>query len=240
MRDTVNILGVDVDRCGMEEAFSRALTFLEGEKPRSIYTPNPEIIMQAHRNPEVMRVLNRADMVVADGIGVVYASKILKKPVRERVAGCDLSLKILEYCAKSGLPVYIYGGKPGVAQKAAENLEKRFSGLLVAGVTHGYVNDTESVLDDINKSGAKLVLVCLGAPRQEVWIDENKGKTNARLFIGAGGSVDIFAGTVRRAPDVFIKLNLEWFYRLLSQPSRFVRMLDLPVFMMKVLGYRKK
>lgn len=239
MRDTVNILGVNIDRSGMDEAVERAISFLNEGRPHSIYTPNPEMIMHAFRHKGFMEVLNRADMVVPDGIGVVYASRLLKKPVKERVAGFDLSLQLIEYAAKNRIPIFIYGGREGVAEEAAKNLKEKFNGLVVAGVSHGYVKDADSVVNDINNSGAKLVLVCMGAPRQEEWIDKNKDKATASLFIGAGGSVDVFAGKVRRAPKIFIRLNLEWLYRLLTQPSRFVRMLDLPVFAFRVLTCKK-
>jgi len=238
MRDIVEILGVNVDRISFDEAEKTVIEYLGGERPKAIYTPNPENIMKAVRDKNYLDILNRADMVVPDGIGVVIASKILKKPVAGRVAGYDLSCKILEYAAKNQTKVYLFGGKEGVAEKASKNLEKK--GVNIVGFDHGYHDDTTHIVDEINKTGAELILVCIGAPYQEKWIDANKDKTNAKVFIGAGGSIDVFAGVVKRAPKVYQKLNIEWLYRLLKQPSRFVRMLDLPKFALIVVTKGKR
>lgn len=232
-RKTACILGVNVDRDGMDKAYEKATAFLAGESAKTIYTPNPEIINAALKNDEYRQVLNRADMVVPDGIGVVYASKIIGQPVTERVAGYDLTCRILEYAAENGTKVFIYGGKPGVADAAAQKLSEK--GVNMVGTMHGYQQDENAVIQAINEADAEFVLVCLGAPKQEIWIDKNKDKTKAKLFIGAGGSVDVIAGNTKRAPEIFIKLNLEWFYRLLKQPSRIGRMMQLPVFMLKVI-----
>lgn len=238
-RDTVDILGVFVDRNNFSEALETAKQYLNTDKAHAIYTPNPEIIMKAYRDSAYMDVLNRADMVVPDGIGVVYGSKILGRPVRERVAGYDLSCALLSYGAETGKKVFLFGGKPGVAEQAAIKIQENYPGIIVTGTNHGYHNSYDHISDEIAKCGADIVLVCLGAPKQEVWIDQNKDRTGAKILIGAGGSLDVFAGTVKRAPLFFRKLNLEWFYRLLKQPSRAGRMLDLPRFAIKVLFHGK-
>lgn len=239
-RDTVDILGVLVDRNNFSEALEKAKQYLNSDKAHAIYTPNPEIIMKAYRDSAYMEVLNRADMVVPDGIGVVYGSKILGRPVRERVAGYDLSCALLSFGAETGKKVYLFGGKPGVAEQAAMKIHENYPGIAVVGTNHGYHNTYDHIADEIAACGADIVLVCLGAPKQEFWIDQNKDRTGAKILIGAGGSLDVFAGTVKRAPLFFRKLNLEWFYRLLKQPSRAGRMLDLPRFAIKVLFHGKK
>ncbi len=239
-RDTVDILGVFVDRANFSDALSAACRFFEEPRAHAIYTPNPEIIMKAYRDPDYRGVLNRADMVVPDGIGVVYGSKIVKKPVRERVAGFDLSCALLTFAAKGEKSLFLFGGKPGVAEMAAENIFAKYPGIRIAGTCHGYHKDTALVAAEIRESGADLVLVCLGAPKQEIWIDTHKDETGAKVLIGAGGSLDVFAGTVKRAPAFFRKLNLEWFYRLAKQPSRIGRMLDLPRFMIKIMLHGKR
>ncbi len=239
-RDTVDILGVNVDRADFATALQTAKAYLETDRAHAIYTPNPEIIMKAYRSADYAAVLNRADMVVPDGIGVVYGSKIVGKPVRERVAGYDLSCALLEHAGETGKKLYLFGGKPGIADTAAEKIKEKHPGIVIAGTTHGYHESYDHVAAEIAESGADLVLVCLGAPKQEVWIDENKDRTGARVLIGAGGSLDVFAGTVKRAPAFFRKLNLEWFYRLIKQPSRAGRMLDLPRFALKVLFHGKR
>lgn len=239
-RDTVDILGVLVDRADFQSALGTVKQYLDSDVAHAVYTPNPEIIMHAYRNKEYMDVLNRADMVVPDGIGVVYGSKIVGKPVKERVAGYDLSCSLLKYAGEKTKKVFLFGGKPGVAEMAAERMKEMYSGIEIAGTTHGYHKTYDHVAAEIKNSGADIVLVCLGAPKQEFWIDKNKDATGAKILIGAGGSLDVFAGTVKRAPAFFRKLNLEWFYRLIKQPSRAGRMLDLPRFAIKVLFHGKR
>jgi len=238
-RDTVDILGVMVDRASFPDALETARDFLGTDRAHAIYTPNPEIIMKAYRSAEYTAVLNRADMVVPDGIGVVYGSRIVGKPVAERVAGYDLCCALLAYAGETGKKLYLFGGKPGVAETAAEKIQELYPGIVIAGTTHGYHQNMDHVAGEIAASGADIVLVCLGAPKQEIWIDQNKDKTGAKVLIGAGGSLDVFAGTVKRAPAFFRKLNLEWFYRLLKQPSRLGRMMDLPRFVITILFHGK-
>lgn len=241
MRDTVNILGVNVDKMSFSETFEKAKALLEEDKLSSIFTPNPEIVMAATEDEEFKNILNSADIVTPDGIGVVYASKILKNSVCERVAGFDLSLKILEYAAKTKRGVFFFGAKPGVADKAKENAQKTYSGLEVSGTENGYFKeeDEEKIVEKINNSGAEILFVCLGAPKQEKWIYKYKDKLNVKLCLGVGGTLDVLAGESKRAPEIFIKLNLEWFYRIALNPSRWGRLMALPKFMFKVLKSKK-
>ncbi len=239
-KDTVDILGVAVSRDDFSTALETCKGYLETDTAHAIYTPNPEIIMKAYRDASYADVLNRADMVVPDGIGVVYGSKIVGKPVKERVAGYDLSCALLAHAGTLQKRVFLFGGKPGVAELAAEKMQALYPGIVIAGTTHGYHKSFDHVAAEIAESRADIVLVCLGAPKQEIWIDQNKDATGARVLIGAGGSLDVFAGTVKRAPAFFRKLNLEWFYRLLKQPSRAGRMLDLPRFGLTVLFHGKR
>ncbi len=233
--DFVNILGVHVDKLTMDEAVSNAVNLLEKDGLSKIYTPNSEIILYASENPEFTDVLNSADMVIADGIGVVYGSKILGNPLSERVAGFDLVCRLFEPMAKMGKSVYLLGSKPGVAEMAAENLKKKYPGLVIAGTHDGYFKDDEPVIESINNAAPDFLMVCLGFPKQEMWINNNADKLNAKLAIGAGGCLDVFAGTVQRAPEFYCNHGIEWLYRLIKQPSRFVRMLALPKFGLKVI-----
>ena len=237
MRDTVSVLGVNIDRGNMEDAVKKAEELIN--TGGAVFTPNPEIIMQAHYDEEYKNVLNSADMVIPDGIGVVIASKILKKPVKERVAGFDLTCNMLKLAAEKEIPVYIYGGKVGVAELAAKRISAEF-GAKVCGYEHGYHKDDTVVINDIIEKQPGILLVCLGAPKQEKWISQNREKLPKCLMIGAGGSVDVLSGKAKRAPEFFIKLNLEWFYRLLCQPTRFVRMLQLPKFIITVFFKGKR
>ncbi len=243
MRDTVTILGVKVDKVTEQQALDRAMGFLSGDKAAKIYTPNPEIIMQANEDSSFMQALNEADLCTADGIGVVYGAKILKNPVPCRVAGFDLTCNILEKMKETEDSVFLFGAKPGVAEIAASRIEKRYRGLRVAGTNDGYFTneDIPAIIEKINQSGAKLLLVCLGAGKQEKWIAENCQRlTSVRLCMGVGGTLDVLAGNVKRAPKLFIKLNLEWLYRFIKQPSRLGRFAALPKFMIRVFKSRKE
>lgn len=236
MRKTVEILGVYIDKITMAEAVEKATNLLHEDGVSAIYTPNPEIIMAAREDEEFRAILNSADICTPDGIGVVYGSRMLKNPVPERVPGFDLTCHLLEKISKTGEGVFLFGAKPGVAEIAKKNLEKKYPGLVVSGLHNGYFKeeDEADIVKEINSSGAKLLLVCLGAPKQEKWIHKHRDELNVNLCMGVGGSLDVFAGTAKRAPKIFIKLNLEWFYRLCKQPSRIGRMMMLPKFILTV------
>lgn len=236
MRNTVNILGIPVDNVSMPEALKRLEVFLSSNKLNTVYTPNAEIMMEAHRDPELKEILRQADLLVPDGAGVVLASKILNTPLKERVAGFDLTGNLFNLVSGKGVRFFFFGGKPGVAEEAIENLKKRNINIEIAGVRNGYFKseEEEEILNTINSSSADILLVALGAPRQEKWIHKNKDRLNVKVCIGVGGTFDVLAGRAERAPDFFIKHNLEWLFRLYKEPWRFVRMLDLPRFILLV------
>lgn len=236
-RKTVEILGVNVDSITFKEALEKAENLVKTEGTSMIFTPNPEIIMCAKNDNEMRDILNSADICTADGIGVVYASKILGESVPERVAGFDLVCALLETLAKSGEGVFLFGAKPGVAEAAKAKMEEKYPGICVVGCHHGYFKpeDEAEIVQKINSSGAKLLLVCLGAPKQEKWIAKHKEDLTVNLCMGVGGTLDVFAGTAKRAPKLFIKLNLEWAYRILKNPSRIGRFAALPKFVVEIL-----
>lgn len=234
-----DLLGVQVDNVTLEEAYQKFLSFLEEDKTSVIITPNSEILYAAYHDKELFEILNRADMLIADGIGVVYASKILKKPLPERVAGFDLLCRVMENAVKDNVKLFFFGSKPGVAEAAKEKLEQKYPGIQIVGTNDGYFKDEEAVVEKVNQSGADLLLVCLGAPKQELFMDRWKDRLQVKACIGAGGSLDVFAGTVKRAPAFFCKFGLEWFYRLIKEPWRFKRMINLPKFMLYVIKRRK-
>ena len=242
MNDKVNILGVWVDMVNIPRAADKIMNFFNADGLHKVYTPNSEIIMAAYKNEEFKDVLNDAELLTADGIGVVYASRILGKPIQERAAGYDISCEVLDRIKGTSRSVFLFGGKPGVADIAEEKLKERFCGLQIAGKRNGYFKpeEEESIVDEINASGADLLFVCLGAPKQELWIDKYKDKLNVKVAMGVGGSLDVFAGTVLRAPDFYCKHGLEWLYRLMKQPSRAGRMLALPKFGLTVLFKGRK
>lgn len=242
MRRTTEILGVPFDALTMEEAVEKAISLLTTEGKHMVCTPNPEIVMEAQSDRELFNILHEADLVVPDGVGVVWASKYSQIPLKERVAGYDLTQNLFQKLAQTEHTFYFFGGAPGVAAGAARAMAKAYPGLKIVGVHNGYFDEAEEkkIIYDIKKTSPSILLVGLGAPKQEKWIYENMRLFGARLSIGVGGCFDVMAGTVKRAPKLFQKLGLEWFYRLISQPTRMKRMMRLPVFVCTVLKNRKR
>ncbi len=238
----VNILGVKVDMVNIAEAADKIMGFFNEDRLHTVFTPNSEIIMAAYRDPEFCAMLNESDLLTADGIGVVYASKILKKPISERAAGYDIARKVLEKLNYTNHKLFLFGGKPGVAEEAANNLRKDYPELHIVGMRNGYFQpeDEAEIVREINESGADIVFVCLGAPKQERWIYAHKDELRVKVAMGIGGSLDVFAGRVERAPDFWCKIGMEWFYRLMKEPWRIGRMMDLPKFAATVLAKGKK
>ena len=251
----MDVLGVKIDEVTMNEALERAETFFKEDKLHLIFTPNPEIIWLAQKNGELREALNSADLTLPDGIGVVLASKILKNPLPERVPGFDFLLELL----KKGHKTFLLGSAPGVAEQAsqkipllrrggAEHTTCGGDGVVVGeglappsnnivGTHHGYFpnSETPSIINKINQSGAELLVVAMGAPKQELWLYANRNQLNCKVAIGVGGALDCLAGNVKRAPKIWQKLYLEWLYRAIKQPKRFIRLLSLPKFLLKVI-----
>lgn len=240
MRKTVDILGVPIDSITMDEAVEKVGAFIDEGGLHKIFTPNSEIMMAAQRDSELRNILKEADMVTADGAGVVLASKLLGLSIPEKVSGVDLIIKIFEAYRGSGLRCFLFGAKPGIAEKAAKNLESDFPGVVVSGYHHGYFSDEhdDEITNAINASNADILLVALGAPKQEKWISSHSDKLRIKVCIGVGGTIDILAGAAQLAPDFFRRNGLEWLYRLCKEPRRAVRMLDLPRFMLRVIKAR--
>ena len=232
----IEILGVGIDVLTMDQAVSTVRRWLTEPEKRMIFTVNPEIIMLAKDDPDFSRTLNQADMVTADGIGVVMAAKKLGTPLPERVAGYDLQLRLF---AETEASYYFLGAAEGVAAEAAQKIMAKYPTAKVLGMHNGYYKDIEEIAGEINRCAPDILLVGLGAKKQEELIARCKDRLNAKVFIGVGGSFDGFSGRVKRAPQFFIRLHLEWFYRLLKQPSRWRRMLKLPQFLREVQKYKK-
>ncbi|MZP43135.1 WecB/TagA/CpsF family glycosyltransferase [Heliobacterium gestii] len=253
--ETVNILGTPVHRLTMAGAIQEIERRIKSGGRHQIVTANPEILYSAHHDPSIRQLLSEASLVTADGIGVVWAASILGKPVAERVTGIDLMADLLARAAKQGWPCFFYGGKPGrkeaspeeersVAEEAARRLCDRFPGLQIAGTAHGYISASEQAALHLQIDAAKprLLFVGLGAPRQEQWIRDFFRATtlNDIVAIGIGGSLDVFSGRVQRAPQWCQQWHLEWLYRLVKEPARWKRQLNLPRFVWAVLRQGKR
>ncbi len=235
--EKANILGCMVDIINLPEAVNRIKQMIEYPQSSHVVTLNPEIAYTARRQTELQVLINSASLVTPDGIGMVWASRQLGYPTRGRVTGIDLLYGLCAEAAERKWSIYLLGAAPGVAMSAAENLCIQFPGLRVAGCHHGYFQeeDEESIVQQIAASAPQLLFVALGAPRQELWIRRYRDLLNVPVSIGIGGSLDVAAGRKKRAPDLFIKLNLEWLYRLLMEPQRLKRQLVLPLFMLQVI-----
>ena len=233
-----DVLGVGFDNVTKAEAVERALELIDAREGRYVVTPNPEIVMLAKENPALKEALAGADIVLPDGAGIVKGAAILGRPMKEKVPGIDFACGVMARLAERGGSVYLFGAKPGVAEAAAETLRTKFPGLVISGTSDGYFSDDGPIIEKIKDAAPDFLLVCLGAPKQELWIAKMSGKLPVGLMVGLGGSLDVFAGTVKRAPEAWQKLDLEWLYRLLKEPRRIGRMMKLPLFDIEAAGER--
>lgn len=244
MSDKINIRGVNFNNVTFDEAVSALVSYLDKGQQAALFTPNSEIVQNCIENPELYDIINSAELIIPDGIGVIKAGKILRTPFRGgKVAGIEVGEELVKRLAGTEHKIFLLGGKPGVAESAAEALEKKYPGIKFAGMSDGYFNkegeENDAVIEKINSTDADVLFVCLGAPTQEKWIFANRGRlTNVKLMLGLGGSLDGYSGSVKRAPKIFIRLGLEWFYRLLCEPWRFKRMMKLPKFYFGTWKYR--
>ncbi len=232
------ILGVRFDDLTQQEAAQRGRQLLEEDKFHYVVTPNPEFLLAAEKDPEFRRVLNAADLVLPDGIGVVYSAKILGTPLKERVPGIEFAEAMLSALNDMGGRLYLLGAKPGVAEEAGRRICARYPDLVLCGTHDGYFKDEQAILPEIAAAKPDLLFVCLGAPKQEKWMARWGRHTGAKLAIGLGGCLDVFAGNVQRAPERWQKLGLEWAYRLKKEPKRIGRMAKLPLVLVKATGQR--
>ncbi|MDB5100490.1 MAG: glycosyl transferase, WecB/TagA/CpsF family [Cyanobacteria bacterium RYN_339] len=237
------VLDLPVDPLTLNAAVDRVAQVMQSHRaspdltPLQIVTLNAEMAMQALQDEELAAVIRHCGLVVPDGSGVVWALR-RHGDVVQKVAGVDLVRAMAARAAQDGYSVYFLGGKPGVAQEAADKLAEQFPGLRVAGCRDGYFQpaDEPALLDEIRTARPDLLLVALGVPRQEKWIVQHQKALGVPVAMGVGGSFDVFAGRVKRAPVGFQRLHIEWLYRLIQEPWRFQRMQStLPAFVGEVL-----
>lgn len=248
--DKVRILGIDIDMVDMDKATNNCINAIENDKKFFVITSNPEIMVNAGENKVLYDIIENADLVTPDGIGVVIGSKIVGKPLKERVTGIDLMENLLKYCNENKKSIFLLGAKEGIAEKAGQRINEKYPDLKIAGTHHGYYKGIHSgakgdkqeieVIEMINEAKPDILFVAFGAPKQEYFISAYKDRLNAKVFIGVGGSLDVYSGTIERAPKFYIDNNIEWLYRLKKEPKRIGRMMVLPLFLAKVLVKKSK
>ncbi|MCR5030945.1 MAG: WecB/TagA/CpsF family glycosyltransferase [Selenomonadaceae bacterium] len=225
----------------MREAVEQAERWMDERRGALIATANAEMIMNATRDEELFEILRSADLVVPDGAGTVWAARHLGYEMPERVAGYDLSQELLRRAPQKNRRVFFFGSAPGVAEKAKQKAEELYPGISVVGVRNGYFSSEEEpkIIQEIREAHPDLLLVALGVPKQEKWLKKHKDALDVPVSIGVGGTLDVMAGTMRRAPVWMQKAKLEWLFRALLQPKRAGRLLALPKFVFRVHASKK-
>ena len=243
IKEPVKILDVPVHPLTMQEAVSALEESIANGEQAFVVTANAEIIMMCQQDAEYKKIVSQdAQLVLADGAGAVWAGRHLGYKVPERVAGFDLYCNLLKEAAVKGYKAYFFGGSPGIAEAAKAKSEELYPGVQVVGCRNGYFQEEESqaIIEEINASGADMLFAALGAPKQEKWLVRYHDQLNPKVLMGIGGSFDVFAGKMERAPKWMQDASLEWLFRLYKQPSRFMRMMALPKFVLKVIFNGKK
>lgn len=239
----IEVCGVPVDCLTMADALNMTEDWIDkGNHPLAIFAVNPEKVIRAQHDPELLATLRGAGLLIPDGIGIVFAARLLGLGHAARVPGSELMPKLCERAVSRGYRVFLFGASEEVNQKAVAVLRERYPGIRIVGSSHGYVKDEDmaAVISRINASQPDLLFVALGSPYQELWMARYLPKLTVKVCQGVGGTFDVIAGRVRRAPKLFRRLHLEWFYRLASDPRRIRRQTALPIFAYRVLKSRFK
>ena len=239
-RHVAKILGYDVDLFSFDQAMDYIVKKSETQSTQTI-TLNPEMIELGDKNQEFSEILKNADLLIPDGFGIKLALKIYGI-AQEQIPGIEFAGRLIDYCAKNSLPVALIGAKEETLQTACQKLKEKNDGLNIVYARNGYFkeDDERAIVDEIKSKNPKLVLVALGVPKQEVFIKKYKNEFPNTIFVGVGGSFDVWSGNVKRAPKIFRQLGCEWLWRLIKEPSRFNRMFPtLPLFLFKVIINKK-
>lgn len=233
----VNILGINFMKLTQKQLVDSLINDQQQNKNRFVVTANPEIVLESRKNPEYQHIINNADYVTADGIGIIKGAQILGDPLPQRVTGFDTMLSLLKYADQQQKSVYFLGTKKEVLQQLITNIEEKYPHLIISGYHDGYFNDETQIIEEINQKQPNFIFVALGFPKQDFFIAKHRKHSNS-IWMGVGGSFDVLAGNVKRAPQFWIDHHIEWLYRLIQEPKRFKRMLALPKYLMLI--YREK
>lgn len=235
-----DVLGIRYDNVTMEQAVELGCKLMNGDKAAYCVTPNAEMAYEALHSSEIRELLNGADLILPDGAGVVLGAKIIKRPLKQKVAGIEFAQNILPKMESTEKRLYLLGSKPGVAEAAAEKMLEKYPKLQICGTADGYFKDEAEVVRKINEAQADVLFACLGFPKQEHFMRNHQSELNVRLMIGLGGTLDGIAGNIKRAPRWMIRLQLEWLYRLIKEPKRLGRMMRLPKYVFAAVKVRMK
>ncbi|WP_109249084.1 WecB/TagA/CpsF family glycosyltransferase [Lentilactobacillus kefiri] len=232
--NTVDILGIHFLNT-TEKAFQNILHKRINDGTNTfVVTANPEIVMYAKSDPSYEKLIQTADYIIPDGIGIIIGAKMLKTPLHERVTGYDLFVHLLEWGNAHQKSAYFVGAQPAVIRKLRKVVEKDYPFLTIASTHDGYFGDDRNIVHDINRTKPDMVFVATGYPKQEEFIDKNRSASDG-LWIGIGGSFDVLTGTVKRAPKAWQRMHLEWLYRVVKEPSRIGRLMVLPKYLWQII-----
>ena len=228
-------LGVNVITLNYDEIIEDIKKRMEEGLTSTIIAVNPEKVITASKDEQIKTLINDATYQIPDGVGILIASRLKGGAIQSRVTGVDMMDRLLEFASDEGKKVFMYGAKEEVVASAKAKIEEKYPSIQITGYSNGYTKDQDELVRKINESGAEIIFVALGSPRQELWIRDHMKDLNVKVYQGVGGSFDVFAGNVKRAPSFFRKAGLEWFYRLITDPKRFKRQLALPKFLFKII-----
>lgn len=244
MRDTITILGVPIDNVTLEDVGTITEKLIEESNKtcKMVFAPNVEFIMMAQKDRDFFNLLQESSLSTPDSIGVIIGAKLQKKAFKERIPGQSYFRKVVELSNEKGYSIYLLGGEPGIPEKTKENLEKLFPNVNIVGLHNGYFdkNVEKEIINEINSLQPNVLFVALGAPKQEKWIKEHRHELKVDIAAGQGGTYDYEAGKIKRAPVWIQKIGMEWFWRLLKEPTRIKRQLVLPVYLVKILFAKDK
>nr|WP_321316291.1 WecB/TagA/CpsF family glycosyltransferase [uncultured Ligilactobacillus sp.] len=233
----INILGINFTKITENQLIKSLIDDHKHKKNRFIVTANPEIVLAARKNKEYQKIINHADYVTADGIGIIKGANILNTPLPERVTGFDTMLKLLNYSNKNKCKVYFLGAKETIIKDTIINVQKDYPDIIISGYHNGYFKNPDPIIKDIKQKQPDFIFVALGFPKQDYFIEKYREISNS-IWMGVGGSFDILAGNINRAPEFWINHHIEWLYRLIQEPKRFIRMLALPKYLLLI--YKEK
>ena len=241
-KNVIYILGTKVNTLSMNHVMQEITLWCQTDEKHYICTADAYMLYLASKDKEFQKIINDASLVTADSSGTVLAAKICKTPIKNKVSGCVLAENLCKVSADNNLRIFFLGAKPGIAEAAAKKMKSKYKNMIVAGTHHGYfdANENQKIIDEINNSGANLLFVAFGIPKQEQWINENLDKLNVNVSIGIGGTFDVMSETVSRAPEIYQKLNLEWLYRYFQDPKKSYKLSVLPKFFIEVIKNKNK